>query len=374
MATSLESAQLTLGAPDLKRQMATGSLSEQASVAIGHRRLAALLRDVVAEQSVEAVLARVVTTLQELIHCEDVVVWETVGVDELAVAVACGEDEEQLRALRIPFGDGLTGAAALGRCSVVANDAHIDPRARVVPGTELTPEAVVCLPLLGRGRILGVLSLYRRGASRAFASDEVELVADFAAVAALALDNAETRAELELLATTDDLTGLANRRRFRSELEREIAAAARYKTPLSLLLLDLDDFKAINDRYGHDAGDQALKDVADALRQRLRAPDLAARIGGDEFAILLPQTSRLAAETLAHSIAQTIRNALSPPLSTSASIGISSLRGGQTHDLLADADRFLYQAKRSHPTPRSIRLTAPANDPRPHRYQSQGTQ
>jgi len=355
--------------------MATVSLSvEQGCVGAGHRRLAGLLRDVVAEQSVEAVLARVVATLRELIHCEDVVVWEAVGVDELAVAVARGEDEELMRALRIRFGEGLTGAAALERCSVVANDAHLDPRACVVPGTELAPEAVACLPLLARGGLLGVLSLSRRGGSRAFAREEIELVADFAAVAALALDNAKIRAELELLATTDDLTGLANRRRFRSELEREIAAAARYQAPLSLLLLDLDDFKAINDRYGHESGDQALKDVADAIRQRLRAPDLVARIGGDEFAILLPQTGRQAAEALAHSLAQTIRSALTPPLATSASIGISSLQGGQPHNLLADADRFLYQAKRSHPAPRSIRLTPPASGRRAQRLQPEGGQ
>ncbi len=355
--------------------MATVSLPvEQECFAAGHRRLAGLLRDVVAEQSVEAVLARVASTLRELIHCEDVVVWEAVGVDELAVAVARGEDEEQMRALRIRFGEGLTGVAALERCSVVANEAHLDPRARVVPGTELAPEAVACLPLLARDGLLGVLSLYRRGGSRGFASEEIELVADFAAVAALALDNAKTRAELELLATTDELTGLANRRRFRSELGREIAAAARYQAPLSLLLLDLDDFKAINDRYGHESGDQALKDVAHAIQQRLRAPDLAARIGGDEFAILLPQASRQAAEALAHSLAETIRGALTPPLATSASIGISTLQGGQAHNLLADADRFLYQAKRAHPAPRSIRLTPPASERRAHRLQPDGGQ
>jgi diguanylate cyclase (GGDEF)-like protein len=317
-----------------------------------------VLRDVVAEQSVDAVLARVLATLRELIRCEDVVIWEPAGVDELVVALVDGEDEEELRLLTIHFGEGLTGKAAMERQPIVSNDAHIDPRAIQVPGTDPTPEAVVCMPLLARDALLGVLTLYRGGANRAFGDEEIELVADFAAVAALALDNARTRSELEMLATTDDLTGLPNRRRFRSELEREIAAARRYGSPLSLLLLDLDDFKAINDGYGHESGDQALREIALAIQQRLRAPDLAARIGGDEFGVLLPQTGKEAAEALARDLEGAIRQALTPPLATTASIGIATLEAGGASDLFAEADRFLYEAKRSHPACRSIRLTS----------------
>jgi diguanylate cyclase (GGDEF)-like protein len=316
-----------------------------------------MLRAVVAEQSVDAVLARVLATLRELVRCEDVVIWEPAGVDELVVALVDGEDEEELRSLTIGLGEGLTGKAASECRPVVSNDAHIDPRAKLVPGTEPTPEAVVCMPLLARDALLGVLTLYRGGADRAFSEEEIELVADFAAVAALALDNARTRSELELLATTDDLTGLPNRRRFHSELEREISAARRYSSPLSLLLLDLDDFKAINDGYGHKTGDQALREIALVIQQRLRAPDLAARIGGDEFGVLLPQTAGEAAEALARDLELAVREALTPPLTTAVSIGISTLQVGGTNDLFAEADRFLYEAKRSHPASRSIGLS-----------------
>ena len=343
--------------------MATTSLPvDERSLAVGYRRLAGLLRDVVAEQSVDAVLARVLATLRELIRCEDVVIWEPAGDDELVVALVDGEDEEELRSLRIPLCDGLTGKAASERRPVVSNDAHVDPRAMLVPGTQPTPEAVVCMPLLARDALLGVLTLYRHGTSRPFVHEEIELIADFAAVAALSLDNARTRSELELLATTDDLTGLPNRRRFRSELEREIAAARRYRSPLSLLLLDLDDFKAINDGYGHESGDQALREIALAIQQRLRAPDLAARIGGDEFGVLLPQTGREAAEALARDLEQAVREALAPPLSTTTSIGISTLQAGGANDLFAEADHFLYQVKRSHPACRSVRSTPPIDE------------
>lgn len=329
---------------------------DERSLAVGYRRLAGLLRDVVAEQSVDAVLARVLATLRELIRCEDVVIWEPAGVDELIVALVDGEDEEELRSLRIRLGEGLTGKAASERRPVVSNDAHVDPRAKQVPGTDPTPEAVVCMPLVARNALLGVLTLYRHGTSRPFSPEEIELVADFAAVAALSLDNARSRSELELLATTDDLTGLPNRRRFRSELEREIAAARRYRLPLSLLLLDLDDFKAINDGYGHESGDQALREIALSIQQRLRAPDLAARIGGDEFGVLLPQTGREAAEALARDLERAVREALTPPLTTTASIGISTLQVGGATDLFAEADRFLYQAKRLHAASRSTGL------------------
>jgi diguanylate cyclase (GGDEF)-like protein len=330
---------------------------DERSLAVGYRRLAGLLRDVVAEQSVDAVLARVLATLRELIRCEDVVIWEPAGVGELVVALVDGEDEAELRALRIRLGEGLTGKAASEWRPIVSNDAHVDPRAIQVPGTAPTPEAVICMPLVAREALLGVLTLYRGGANRAFRDEEIELVADFAAVAALALDNARARSELELLATTDDLTGLPNRRRFRSELEREIAAARRYSLPLSLLLLDLDDFKAINDGYGHESGDHALREIARAIHQRLRVPDLAARIGGDEFGVLLPQTGREAAEALARDLEHAVRQALTPPLTTTTSIGISTLQAGGPTDLFAEADRLLYQAKRSHPASRSLGLS-----------------
>lgn len=163
------------------------------TLGLGYRRLASLLRQVVAEESVESVLERALATLRELVRCEDLVVWEVTPENELVVAVVEGDDEEAMRALRISFGEGLTGKAALTRKSIVSNDAHLDPAAGVVPGTAQTAEAVACAPLIARERLLGILTLYRTGEERAFTAEEVELVADFAAVAALALDNARAR-------------------------------------------------------------------------------------------------------------------------------------------------------------------------------------
>jgi diguanylate cyclase (GGDEF)-like protein len=299
--------------------------------------------------------ARVVETLRELVHCDDVVTWEYDGAGELRVVVAEGEDREQLERLRIRLGDGLTGLAAVESAQIVSNDAHLDPRAGHVPGTSPVPEAVACMPLYARERLLGVLSLYRHGDDRAFGDDEVELLGHYADVAALALENAHTRAELQALATTDDLTGLANRRHFSSQLERELALARRHQAPLSLLILDLNDFKSINDTYGHQCGDTCLQAVAQAIRARLRATDCAARIGGDEFALILPHTRKQQARRLADSLAETISNWLPPPLQLSAAIGISAITpsipagSGRADDLLLEADRLLYEAKNRRP-------------------------
>jgi diguanylate cyclase (GGDEF)-like protein len=327
------------------------------SPAAAGRPLAVLLREVLAEQSAQLMLARVARTLRELIHCDQVVVWEYTGGEDLAVAVADGEDTEQLCGLHIAMGEGLSGKAALSREPVVSNQAHLDTRAGLVPGTDRTAEAVACMPLLAHEDLLGVLTIYRLGAGHEFASDEVELVADFAALAALALSHAKARAELESLATTDDLTGLANRRRFYQELEREHAAARRYGSPLSLLLLDLDNFKTINDTYGHHSGDEALRLIGRALQTHVRAPDLAARIGGDEFAILLPQTGYQAATILAQRLARTVAEATGSPLRVTTSIGIATTCGERDVNLLAQADHSLYQQKRCPDRPRvSVKL------------------
>jgi diguanylate cyclase (GGDEF)-like protein len=311
-----------------------------ATVPDGYRRLAFVLRSLVSEQSVEAVLMRIASDLRELVRCDDVVIWELLEDRQLAPTLVDGEDEDEMKALRIELGDGITGAAVLERQSIVSNDAHDDPRAGQVPGTRREPEAIICVPFTARRTPLGALSLYRRGHDRAFLPAEVELVQHFADVAAIALHNAKTVAELERLAGTDDLTGLANRRSFHEALRRYAAAAERHSTPLSLLLLDIDDFKQINDSHGHERGDEVLCSFAAALTRRVRESDIVARIGGDEFAILLPQTSKDEAASFAHDLA-----AQPTPFPLGVSIGVASCSGATCDALLSEADRELYVDK-----------------------------
>ncbi len=159
--------------------------------------------------------------------------------------------------------------------------------------------------------------------------------------------------ELARLARTDPLTGLANRRFFMEQLEREFQRARRYRRPLSLIYLDLDGFKAINDRYGHMFGDEILRGAARSMRAVLRATDLLARIGGDEFAVLLPETGEAGARDVAAKLGRALAaygdhlGPAIPPLSFCA--GISELRPSDEtiDDLLNRADEAQYAAKGS---------------------------
>jgi diguanylate cyclase (GGDEF)-like protein len=310
-----------------------------------YRRLAQALKSVVNEQSTPAVLARIVTDLRALVRCDDVVIWELTD-EHLQPVVIDGEDEEQMSALHIAVGQGITGYAVLHQEIVVSQDAHLDPRAGHVPGTDQQPEAIICVPLTARGSQLGALSLYRRGSPRGYAPSEQELVEQFADVAAIALHNARNVTELQQLASTDDLTGLANRRRFYQELARANADALRHQTPLALILLDLDNFKAINDQHGHCEGDNILRTVGAAIQTRIRAGDLAARVGGDEFAILLPHTTQEQALKLADDLAEALRSiAASPQLN--ASSGVASGPAAHLEELITEADGHLYESKYS---------------------------
>jgi diguanylate cyclase (GGDEF)-like protein len=159
---------------------------------------------------------------------------------------------------------------------------------------------------------------------------------------------------VEALAITDPLTGLFNRRRFSDVLRREFAVTKRYQNTLSCLMVDIDHFKLINDRFGHDAGDVVLKEVAQSLSQNLREVDLPARYGGEEFAILLPHTPKLNAAIVAERIMNRIRllslDFRGEHLKITASIGIaatSDVASSEPEELLRLADVALYEAKRA---------------------------
>jgi diguanylate cyclase len=156
----------------------------------------------------------------------------------------------------------------------------------------------------------------------------------------------ERAREAEALALTDSLTGLANRRAFTTALEAELARSARYRTPVSVLVIDIDRFKAVNDDHGHDAGDAVLGLLADVLRRECRTEDLPARLGGDEFVALLPQCDGDRAAAVAARIADGFREAsAAADLPATVSIGWSSSDRGDRHSLLAEADAAMYRTK-----------------------------
>ncbi len=155
----------------------------------------------------------------------------------------------------------------------------------------------------------------------------------------LAIENARLEHEMEVAASVDPLTGLRNRTRFFEDLRRELAEARRHGTPLSLLVLDVDSLRTINEDQGYDAGDRLLLSIAEMLLTRLRISDIAARIGDDDFAVILPQTPLEGARTLAKRVAETLGDRVHAGV---AAVDADVTSGG---DLLQRADRDLAGAR-----------------------------
>jgi diguanylate cyclase (GGDEF)-like protein len=209
--------------------------------------------------------------------------------------------------------------------------------------------AALAAPLLVEDTVVGVLAL-RSADPAAYDDHHLSLLSTLAQQAAVAVENARHRA----LATTDSLTGLYLRDAFFRRLQEEHARARRYDAAYALLMVDLDGFKAINDRDGHLAGDRTLRAVGTALSGRLRSADLACRYGGDEFCVLLPETDLAGAlpiaERLREAIAEMVVDLDGTSVRVTASIGISAYPDHGSADvrgLLLRADQALYQAKRA---------------------------
>jgi diguanylate cyclase (GGDEF)-like protein len=161
----------------------------------------------------------------------------------------------------------------------------------------------------------------------------------------IAVENAELQHEIELMQSVDGLTGLRNRQRFFEDLRREFAAARRYDSPLSLILLDVDGLRSVNEKRGYDAGDRLLLALAELLMTRLRVTDIAARIGDDDFAVILPRTPQEGAERLGERIAE----ALGDWVAIGIGAAVASVTSGA--ELLERADRDLAACKLARTPP-----------------------
>lgn len=222
---------------------------------------------------------------------------------------------------------------------------HIDPVGDPALAT-LLPGAchVVVTPLVADERLLGVAAVECGPGRPDVPIDELDLLAASAERVTLALHAADLLAEVERLATSDALTGLANRRLFDETLERAVARARRTGEPLAVAVLDIDHFKAVNDEHGHQVGDEVLRQLATALRQVVRAGDLVARYGGEEFVVLATQASVDDAVVLAERLRAAARTVSAVPVTIS--VGVAGLpAGGDGAAMVADADAALYRAK-----------------------------
>ena len=205
----------------------------------------------------------------------------------------------------------------------------------------------LAVPVPGEAAPIGFLAVYSRSIDHRFAEEEIRELEELAQRAGPAIENARRFKEARQLADLDALTGLHNRRYFHETLAREVSRAHRYGRKLALVVFDLDDFKAINDRIGHLSGDAVLAETADRVRDVVRSADVACRVGGDEFAVILPESSTGDADQLYHRLLGAIStHPIGQAGRLSVSAGIAELRDDDDPTIFFErADEALYRAK-----------------------------
>src|SRR6267142_2763070 len=242
-------------------------------------------------------------------------------------------------------------ASLLMHVESISNRLSNSPESYVVDGdnsdaTSALSDAIV--PLIYQGNFIGLLLVRSDDVTRVWADNELLLLHTVADQLAVAVNQAHLFAQMQQQALTDGLTGCYNRRSFELQLERDLHLASRMLQPLSLIMLDLDNFKRINDRAGHDIGDVALRIVAESLRAELRAVDSAARFGGDEFAVILPQAGSDGALVVAERLRKRIAGTEVPGFGLiTASFGLATFptHASSRDTLVVAADRALYNSK-----------------------------
>jgi diguanylate cyclase (GGDEF)-like protein len=338
--------------PSHLRLLADEDSFGDAALVESYRRLADVFHEVLAEQSLDALLVRVADTVGELIPHDTLTIYEAdeaKGMLKPALVVRDEYVEEIMSStVSVTEGQGITGWAVSHREAVLANQAHLDPRVALVPGTPVEPESFICVPLIARGRVKGALNIYRDGEDVDFTETEFELAKRFGDAAALALDNAEIRARLEHQARTDSLTGLLNHSVFYEQLLHALQESSRVHAPVAVLMLDIDDFKHVNDVHGHAVGDELLGFLAEVLRATVRPDDTICRLGGEEFAVVMVGCAEESALKVAERIKSRLAESEFPGiglLSVSLGLALGPEHAMNPRELAACAEAAMMTAK-----------------------------
>jgi two-component system, cell cycle response regulator len=299
------------------------------------------------EGLVQAVLDAAVVTLQAR---AGVVLYG--APDELRLVASHGLHEAGLNApAGIAPGEGVLGLVVSTGRSVRGTIGSGPPELAPVD-TEPKDGDILATPLRSMGSVIGVLALYGREDGGAFDDSDDGALLTLAKQAGRAIDNVQLHQEAQRLSTTDGLTGLWNFRYLSSSLAREIERSTRFQRPLAVLMLDLDNFKQVNDNHGHARGDSVLRELAFRVQEQIREVDTFARYGGEEFVVVLPETTVEGAAQLADRICDAVR--LEPfqhegeePLDITVSVGGAAFpnHGASAATLMRAADKALYVAK-----------------------------
>jgi diguanylate cyclase (GGDEF)-like protein len=300
------------------------------------------------------VIELIMAKIQQLIPSE---AWSMLMVDEekqeLAFELALGEKGKDVSSFRIKIGEGIAGWVAQSGQPTIVNDTSKDPRfaGKFDTKTQFRTRSILAAPLISRGRTIGVVEIINKLQGK-FSPSDLEILLTLVEPCAIAIENAILFQRTEQLTITDDLTKLFNSRYLNVYIGREIKRCKRHGIPLSIIFLDLDGFKSVNDQHGHLAGSRTLTEVGGILAEAVRESDILARYGGDEFVVVLPETPPAGALVIAERIRRAIaghpflrEEGLEARIS--ASFGIASYpdHALTPEGLIQKADQAMYRVK-----------------------------
>ena len=285
--------------------------------------------------------------------------WSLLMVDEdkeeLYFAIAVGDAADNLKAVRLKLGEGIAGWVAKHGEALLVPDVYNDPRfaKRIDEMTKWQTHSIICIPLASRHRVLGVIQLINVD-MKGFGENEMLLLQALADYAAIAIDNARAVEKIQELTITDDCTGLYNARHLYKTLEAEVYRSARFNYEFSVLFLDLDHFKSVNDTHGHLVGSRLLAEIGYMIKSHLRLIDYAFRYGGDEFVVLLPQTGKDSAMVVARRLRDVFRGSKflkdqGLNINVRVSMGVATYPedAKSAHEIIRQADEMMYSVKNS---------------------------
>jgi diguanylate cyclase (GGDEF)-like protein len=284
--------------------------------------------------------------------------WSLLMLDEagqeLHFEIAIGAGADKLKDVRLKVGEGIAGWVAQTGEPVLVEDAKRDPRftPRIDEVTQTDTRSVVCVPIKGKEKILGVIELVNCLGRESFRREDIPILKSLADYAAIALENARYIQRIHELTITDDCTALYNARHLNFVLDAEIYRSTRYGYEFSVIFLDLDHFKQVNDTHGHLVGSKLLWMIGDLIKGHLRLIDYAFRYGGDEFVVLLPQTAKQNSLMVVRRLRDLLNSRLffteeALNIKVTASFGVASFPadGRTRRELLRMADEAMYLVK-----------------------------
>ncbi len=307
-------------------------------------------RDLTSLLSTERIIERLLDRILKHLDSEIGSVLAPDDDGNLRILIARGLPTEVVAETRVAIGEGISGFVARTGELLLVDNIESDERFKRRNHERYYTRSCLSAPLMVGGALYGVFNVNNKRNRESFSASDLRLLEAIGHHAALALNNAKRYEEAVARSQCDPLTGLSNHRHFWESLEIEAERSSRYERPFSVVMLDIDHFKNYNDSYGHLAGDGALEGIAQVIANGCRSSDVAGRYGGEEFAIILPETERAGARAFAEKIRASIERARfadAGRTELTASLGVATYPadGKTAAELLHAADTRLYRAK-----------------------------